>query len=305
MLDNRSDDLRTNRIGVLDLPGDPFVGDLMHKLSDMELVELEGDPLEKFAKYRVILDRASYLYTYLREFLKDISLRGCYVINNPFTTSLNNKIVDLHICKLLGIPVPKTIILPDLSFHEEFPVNIIENTWDKIVSELSLPFIMKPYNGYGWDGVYLINNEDDYRTHYNLENSKRIFIVQQLIKYSQYFRVFCVGKTELLFNCWVPRPFDAGEYYTCNYDASGLLMKDISRMTVNLNTALDLDVNVIEWCINEKGVPYLIDAYNEVPDIPEHKLPAESYTWIFSRVVELIMGKVKNPGEKNKLPFII
>ena len=47
----------------------------------------------------------------------------------------------------------------------------------------------------------------------------------------------------------------------------------IMQKTADLNAALGLDFNAVEWCITKDGTPVIIDSYNDVPDVRREKLP--------------------------------
>jgi hypothetical protein len=65
---------------------------------------------------------------------------------------------------------------------------------------------------------------------------------------------------------------------------------------------LDLDVNVVEWCVDEAGRWWVIDAFNEVPDVIPEALPPVYYTWIVDRFAACIRDKLA-AGKTNRVPF--
>jgi hypothetical protein len=80
-------------------------------------------------------------------------------------------------------------------------------------------------------------------------------------------------------------------------------MKDaMARLTVDLNVCLDLDVNAVEWCVDEDGHPWVIDAFNEVPEINREALPEAYYDWMVRRFVECIEDKLDS-NQRNKTVF--
>ena len=76
------------------------------------------------------------------------------------------------------------------------------------------------------------------------------------------------------------------------------------EMTARINTCLDLDINVLEWCLDTDGRPWLIDAFNDVPDIQKDKLPPECYWWIVDKLAAYVQEKVRKPMERNRIPFV-
>jgi len=73
-------------------------------------------------------------------------------------------------------------------------------------------------------------------------------------------------------------------------------------MTIRLNQVLDLDVNTVEWCVDESGRWWIIDAFNEVPDIIPEALPSDCYAWIVDRFAACIKDKL-NSNKRNRVPF--
>src|SRR5579872_6783950 len=88
-------------------------------------------------QYAVIIDRISQDVPFYRAYLKNAALSGTAVINNPFWWSADEKFFNNALAVKLGVPVPKTVILPsherptdtqDSSFSNlKFPLS-----WEKI-----------------------------------------------------------------------------------------------------------------------------------------------------------------------------
>jgi hypothetical protein len=76
----------------------------------------------------------------------------------------------------------------------------------------------------------------------------------------------------------------------------------LTELTIKLNQVLDLDVNVLEWCVDDAGQWWVIDAFNEVPDVIPESLPPDYYTWIVDRFAACIRDKLYS-GKKNRFPF--
>ena len=64
--------------------------------------------------YAVIVDRISQDVPFYRAFLKNAALCGTAVINNPFWWSADEKFFNNCLATKIGVPVPKTVILPSL-----------------------------------------------------------------------------------------------------------------------------------------------------------------------------------------------
>jgi len=291
------------KVGILEDRDDPFIRDLVARLGvESEFLSFGEEVVAPSRAYRVAIDRASYCDAYLTEMMKGLSLDGCYVINNPFAASATNKLMDIRLSAQLGIPVPRTMVLPDLGVRGHFPEMVREPLWERVAREVGFPCVLKPFDGYGWTDVFVVNSLEEMKDRYGSMTSRRIFLAQQLIPYGVYYRVFCIGQSEVLFIQWVPRPLGAGEYLADPGPIEGLRDR-LTLLTTELNRALDLDINALEWCIDREGQPWLIDAFNEVPEIKRESLPDEHYRWILEKVAACVHDKLQHPEKRNRRIF--
>src|SRR6516162_105945 len=109
---------------------------------------IQGEP----CGYDVIIDRISQDVPFYRAFLKNAALCGTAVINNPFWWSADEKFFNNCLATKIGVPVPKTVLLPsrdhpadtsDQSFSNlAFPLD-----WDHIFKYIGFPAYMKPFAG--------------------------------------------------------------------------------------------------------------------------------------------------------------
>jgi hypothetical protein len=291
-------------VGILESESDRFINDVVSRLSgvSVEFIRLGMGKIPIEQCFQVIVDRLSFRTPFLKEIIKALSLNGTYVINNPFTASLTNKLVEIQIGKSLGLTFPKTIVLPDVSAIDDNDGVVLQPVLEQIVEEIGLPIILKPFNGYAWEDVYQINSLDELRKFYGDLSSRHVFIAQQLIRFKQYFRVFCFDKQDVLFIRWIPKPMAMGQYIYDEQDMLGDARYRLTDLTIQLNQVLDLDVNTIEWCVDEEGRWWVIDAYNEVPDIVPEAIPDEYYTWIVDRFAACIKDKL-DTSKRNRITF--
>ena len=291
-------------VGILESTGDRFMNDVACRLSDIavEFMSVGGGTVPVERAYRVVVDRLSFQYAFLRELVKCLSLHGTYVINNPFAAQLTNKLVEILVGNCLGLTFPKTILLPDKLSIEETDGLVCQPYLDHVAEELGLPCILKPYDGYAWEDVHVVMSKQDMSQLYHSLGSRRILLAQQLIKYKDYFRAFCFDKRHVLFVKWIPKPLAMGHYIDTDGGIPANVNYDLTEMTMKLNEALDLDVNVVEWCVDEEGRWWIIDAFNEVPDVTPGALPSRYYTWIVDRFALCIKDKIES-GKSNRIPF--
>src|SRR5580698_4347882 len=88
--------------------------------------------------YAVIIDRISQDVPFYRAYLKNAALTGTAVINNPFWWSADEKFFNNCLAIKLGVPVPKTVLLPS----QERPTD----TSDSSLANLKYPL--------GWDKIF-------------------------------------------------------------------------------------------------------------------------------------------------------
>ncbi len=293
-----------NKVGIIELRDDPFIIDVVSRLGDLEVEFLSFAEriVPMPTNYRVVVDRLSYRSQYLKEVVKNLSLDGTYVINNPFTATVFNKMLEEWVFKALGIPSPKSIVLPGSEPKEDLQDVFHEPSWRGIADEIGFPCILKPVDGYGWDYVYVVNTIDELKRNYSSAGMGKVWLVQQKIDYRHYYRVFCIDKRDVLFIKWIPRPLGAGEYLCSDLNDIEHIKDKLTEQTIQLNLCLDMDINVVEWCVDANGQPWVIDAFNEVPDVPKGRMPAEYYQWIVDRFVVCIRDKL-NPDKHNTHSF--
>jgi hypothetical protein len=296
--------VETKLVGILESRSDRFINDVVCRLNDIpvEFMTLAGEEIPIERGYRVVVDRLSFRYPFLKEIVKSLALSGTYVINNPFAALSTNKLIEIQVGSRLGISFPKTIVLSDQLVADETEGVISHLYLDGVAAELGLPCILKPFDGYAWEDVYVVSSTQELRNLYTSLYTRRILLAQQLINFKDYFRVFCFDKRDVLFVKWIPKPLAMGHYLHCEPGGLGDQEERLTTLTIELNQALDLDVNVVEWCVDAEGKWWMIDAFNEVPEVIPEALPADYYAWIVDRFVACIKDKL-NPDKKNRTPF--
>ena len=284
------------KIGILEFRRDEFTTEVIKKLRGHKLsyINLKEWKVPLSSDYRVIVDRLSHCDMLLRELLKNYSIDGTYVINNPFSASLSNKIIDSKICSELGIPIPETRVFPKTDEELESEGMIEKPDWESLKGKLSFPVIFKPFDGYGWVNVYTVNSLEELKNLYNAFKDRNVMIVQKYVSPTVY-RAFCINKKHVLIKKWNPPT-------TTDLSEISDVAEKIKKWTIALNKALDFDFNSAEWCIDENGKPFLIDAFNEVPLIVRRELDNEQFNWVVEKFAECIEEKA-TCNEKNKTIF--
>jgi glutathione synthase/RimK-type ligase-like ATP-grasp enzyme len=288
------------KIGFLDYKDDAFSQDAKKKLDAFgyktEFLELKQQKLPIEKRFDVIVDRAGFHYDFLHETMKATAMRGTYIINNPFAYTEANKIMDSMLCHELGILVPKTFFLPQIDEEWEANDPIQLPDWQEIEKEITFPAIMKSFNGYAWENVFEVSNMQQAQKKFDELKKTNAMLLQEKIEFTDYYRVFCINKKDLLIAKWQPAPNGRGKLLFVEPTQAESVRKKIEKQTIKLNERLDFDVNAVEWCIDKKGKPIVIDAFNEVPDFDKQSMPEQYYWWAVDRMVDCI----KDKAEKQK-----
>ena len=77
-----------------------------------EAVSIDKVIQNKGGEYAVIIDRISQDVPFYRAYLKNAAVSGTAVLNNPFWWSADEKFFNNALMAKIGVPVPKTVILP-------------------------------------------------------------------------------------------------------------------------------------------------------------------------------------------------
>ena len=233
-------------------------------------------------EYAVIIDRISQDVPFYRAFLKNAAISGTAVINNPFWWSADEKFFNNALAIKIGVPVPKTVILPsreipadtsNLSFSNlAYPLD-----WEGIFNYVGFPAYMKPFAGGGWKNVYKLTDIDDFYHKHN-ETGQLVMLLQEEIIFDQYFRCYCIGGRHVHIMNYEPRNPHHLRYqsdFTPGYE----LLKQMEEIVIRLNQYLGYDFNTVELAVRD-GVPYAIDFCNPAPDAEKNSVGDDNFEWV-------------------------
>ena len=291
-------------IALLGDSDDQFLTDICNMLKakglPASIIKFSEEEVPIKYRFRVLVDRASYTGdSFVRTMVKNYALRGTYVINNPFTNICDDKVVEFNICSKLGIPYPRTVVLPKINLADtEDQVNA--PNLDASLSKFKFPIVLKPHDGYAWDYVSIANNLEEAKRIYESQKNQMVLIAQEMIIPKTYYRVYYFSKREPLFVRYLPQE---RRYVTSDYSDIKGVMRQIRDYMVRLNTALDYDINACEWAVDANDDVFLIDAFNETPELGPNVLPKEYYDIILERFLSLVIDKFHST-EVNNWPFL-
>ena len=281
---------RINKAGLKDIKAEPVVIDMVQ--------QGVGDD------YAVIIDRISQDVPFYRAYLKNAAISGTAVLNNPFWWSADEKFFNNALAVKLGVPVPKTVLLPsherptdtsDASFANlKFPLG-----WEKIFQHIGFPAYMKPHAGGGWKSVYKLNNMDEFFKSYS-ETSQLVMMLQEEIVFEDYFRCYCLGRKDVRIMQYEPRNPHHLRYQSNNRPASAKLLKQVHDYVLLLCNALGYDFNTVEMAVRN-GIPYAIDFCNPAPDAEVTSVGQENFEWVVEHAAKMAIerAQAQKPGKDN------
>jgi hypothetical protein len=271
---------------------------------EAEFVRLGGVKMAEPSRYAVIVDRISHDVPFYRAWLKNATLDGTYVINNPFWWSADDKFFNYALATKLGVAIPRTVILP----HKEHPAGTTDRSmrnleyplhWDGVFEYVGFPAFLKPFDGGGWRDVHKIENREEFFKAYDGTRTL-CMTLQAAVNFNEYFRCYVVGQDKVHIMPYDPRlPFH--ERYVKNppaYDPALLARVELDART--LCRALGYDLNTVEFAV-EDGIPYAIDFMNPAPDADVHSVGQTNFDWIVEAVSDLAIRKAIEPRAEGEL----
>lgn len=277
------------KIGILYGQERSFPMALIEKINSKAIAAISAEPvrIEKVIQgektgYAVIIDRISQDVPFFRAYLKNAALTGTAVINNPFWWSADEKFFNNCLMTKLGIPVPKTVILPsfelpDDTTHDSFSNLAYPLHWEEIFQYVGFPAYMKPFAGGGWKSVYRLNNADEFYQRHT-ETGQLVMMLQEEIAFEEYYRCYCIGGKYVHVMPYEPRnPFHLR--YKADFRPGLERKKQIEDIVLRINQYLGYDFNTVELALRD-GVPYAIDFCNPAPDADKDSVGEENFDWV-------------------------
>jgi glutathione synthase/RimK-type ligase-like ATP-grasp enzyme len=247
-----------------------------------EAVRIDKAPQGEPSGYAVIIDRISQDVPFYRTWLKNAAVTGSAVINNPFWWSADDKYFNNCLMTKIGVPVPKTVILPSYELPTDTKPESFANLaypldWDSIFNYIGFPAYMKPYAGGGWKNVYKLNSREEFY-HRHTETEQLVMLLQEEIQFTEYYRCYCIGRKYVHIMPYEPRnPFHLR--YSANFGPTPELLKQMEEIVLRINEYLGYDFNTVELALRD-GIPYAIDFCNPAPDADPASVGPENFEWV-------------------------
>lgn len=243
--------------------------------------------------YAVIIDRISQDVPFYRTWLKNAALTGTAVINNPFWWSADDKYFNNCLMTKVGVPVPKTVILPSRDLPHDTTDDSFSNLtypldWDSIFQYVGFPAYMKPFAGGGWKNVYKLRSAEDFYQKHN-ETGQLVMLLQEEIVFTEYYRCYCIGGKHVRIMSYEPRnPHHLR--YVADFKPSEERLQQMTDIVLLINKFLGYDFNTVELAIRD-GVPYAIDFCNPAPDADRPSVGEENFEWVVETAANYAIEK--------------
>lgn len=238
----------------------------------------QGEP----SGYDVIVDRISQDVPFYRAYLKNAALCGTAVINNPFWWSADEKFFNNCLATRIGVPVPKTVILPSRELPSDTSDQSFQNLsypldWESIFSYTGFPAFMKPFAGGGWKNVYKLHNAEEFYQKHG-ETGQLVMLLQEEIIFSEYYRCYCIGGKYVRIMSYEPgNPHHLR--YNADFAPSQERLEQMNDIVLRINAWLGYDFNTVELAIRD-GIPYAIDFCNPAPDAEVTSVGEDNFNWV-------------------------
>jgi glutathione synthase/RimK-type ligase-like ATP-grasp enzyme len=246
--------------------------------------------------YAVIIDRISQDVPFYRAYLKNAALCGAAVINNPFWWSADEKFFNNCLATRIGVPVPKTVILPsrelppdtsDQSFSNlAFPLD-----WPAIFDYVGFPAYMKPFAGGGWKNVYKLHNAEEFYQKHG-ETGELVMLLQEEIVFTEYYRCYCIGGKYVRIMPYEPRN-PHHQRYQADFTPSAERLQEMEEIVLRINAWLGYDFNTVELALRE-GIPYAIDFCNPAPDAEKTSVGEDNFNWVVDTAADYAIERALN-----------
>ena len=253
--------------------------------------------------YTVIVDRISQDVPFYRAFLKNAAIDGTAVINNPFWWSADEKFFNNALATKIGVPVPKTVILPSKDLPDDTSDQSFVNLsypldWEGIFKYVGFPAYMKPFAGGGWKNVYKLHDEQEFFEKH-AETGQLVMLLQEEIIFEQYYRCYCIGGKHVRIMPYEPRnPHHLR--YVSDFNPDAKLLKKMEDIVLRINQYLGYDFNTVELAVRD-GIPYAIDFCNPAPDADINSVGEENFEWVVETAASYAIERAEahEPGMDN------
>lgn len=238
---------------------------------EVERVTIEPFDLAQPVRYDVLLDRLTPWYHTSREWIKKAIVQNdLYVLNNTFTLQSMEKHTSYAAMIRLGLPVPRTILLPPKEYAPQPDLEMTLASYARmfdlgeIGDRMGYPAFLKPYDGGGWRGVSRVDNADELRQAYDASGTEIMHLQEAIEPFDLFVRVLAVGPQVNVIRYDPDRPLH--DRYKVDFGfVDDEELSVLSDMAMTINSFFGWDFNSVE-ALRRDGTFHPIDFANANPD---------------------------------------
>jgi len=292
-----------HRVGVIFGMEESFPPALVERINAQNLPDVTAEAvtigavrMDEPYRYKVIVDRISHDIPFYRAYLKNATLAGTSVINNPFWWSADDKFFNYALATRLGIAIPPTVLLP----HKQHPPGTTDRSmrnlrypldWEAVFQYVGFPAFLKPFDGGGWKDVYKVDSPQELFAAYD-QTKDLCMTLQRGVNFTEYFRCYVVGQRHVQVMPYDPRAPHHLRYVQNPPAYDPALLARVERDALTLCRALGYDLNTVEFAV-EDGVPYAIDFMNPAPDAERRSVGEANFAWIVDKMAALVIDRAR------------
>lgn len=258
-----------------------------------DLVQIGGTRTDAGIEFDVIIDRMSHEIPFYRAFLQHQAINGCYIINNPFTWSADNRFVGTVMAQRLGLRTPKTVALPNKEIAGDAPTESFRNLkypmdWQGIIDYVGVPAIFKDVNSGGRGVAQRVHNVDDLIQQYD-ESGTRTMILQELIESGIHIHAFVIGQDQVLLLRYT---LETDRYLPGFLPQTKAANQSIVHAARQLTAAYGYDINMVEF-VQANDLLYVINSTNPAPVIDRTLMTDEQFHQLVTNMAKLAIARTR------------
>ncbi len=256
-----------------------------------EIAQLGGARMDEPVPYAVLLDRMSHEIPYYRVYLKYAAIQGCAIINNPFTWAADDKFLGAAIVNQLGLPTPRTLVLPNKHIGKDAVAADFRNLkypmdWQGIIDYVGIPAIFKNAASGGRQLACRVNSVDELIQRYD-ESDTLTMILQEIIETDEHIHCLVINQDQTLPLRYLP---EDGRYHPNALDPDAPPIRQIITAAQTLTSVYSYDINMVEFVIRA-GQLVVINCANPVPVIDTTLMSAAQFDWCVTQISDLAIAR--------------
>lgn len=273
-----------------------------------ERVGLEPFALEKGCKYDVVVDRLTHWFKLQREWIKKgVLMDDLYVYNNPWSVQSYEKHTSYCAMTALGMPVPKTVMLPQKKYGELSDLDYTLEQYarmfelDTIGDGLSYPSFLKPFDGGGWRGVSKVDDASELGKAYDESGQDLMHLQAAVHGFDVFVRAVGIGPQVRVIKYDPSQPLH-GRYLV---DRDFISKEDeqlVIDTTLTINAFFGWDFNSCEM-LSKDGVYYPIDFANPCPDSQVNSIHYHWPWYVLSNLKWAVFNAATNRKMRKTVDF--